>query len=150
MKSIHLLRFLSIASALLLCFTIGCSPPPGKDAKKEKGDATGIIGKTTTKVFEWDPDAGMEVVVEDGSDINIINRNMKVLGKVTHQIAQMKVKQSLELFRATEGRYPKSHEEFMDKVFKIYVVELPEPLTTCEYQYDVENHELLIVLKKKE
>ncbi len=151
MKSIQLLRFVSIASLLMLCITVGCNPPtPKKKVAKEKGTATGILNKTTTKVGEWDPDAGLEIVVEDGEDINMINRNMKTLGKVTHQVAQMKVKQSLELFRASEGRYPKSHEEFMSKVFKVYVEKLPEPLTTCEYQYDVENHELLIVKKKSE
>ena len=149
MKSIPLLRFTSIACALAICWTIGCVPPPKKAAKK-KGTATGIIGKTTKKVGEWDPDAGRELAVQDGSDINIINKNMKVLGKVTHQIGQMKVQQSLELFRATEDRYPKSHKEFMDKVFDVYVIELPEPLTTCEYQYDVENHQLLVVKKEKE
>jgi len=150
MKSIQLLRFVSVSLILVICCSVGCNPPARKKkAAKKKGTATGIINKTTTKVGEWDPDAGMEVVVEDGKDVNIINRNMKALGKVTHNVAQMKVKQSLELFRASEGRYPKSHEEFMSKVFKVYVEKLPEPLTTCEYQYDVENHELLIVKKKQ-
>ena len=149
MKSIQLLRFISIASLLMLCFTVGCNPPtPKKKVAKEKGTATGIIGKTTTKVGEWDPDAGQEIVVEDGEDINMINRNMKTLGKVTHQSAKWKVQRALEMFRATEGRYPESHEEFMKKVFHPGIKNLPEPITTCEYQYDVENHELLIVKKK--
>ena len=149
MKSNIIFRLLSAISALLLCFTLGCSPPPAKEAKKNDGGG-GIIGKTTNLVTEWDPDAGLEVVVEDGKDINMVNRNLKVLGKVTHQVGKLKVKQSLELFRASEGRYPKSHQEFMEKVFDVYVIELPQPLKTCEYQYDVDNHELLIVKKAKE
>ena len=149
MKSNHIYRLLSATLILLLCFSFGCGPQPKQAAKKKK-DAGGIVGKTTKLVTEWDPDAGREIVVEDGKDVNFINRNMKVLGKVTHQVGQMKVKQSLELFRASEGRYPESHEEFMNKVFDVYVIELPAPLTTCEYQYDVANHELLIVKKEKE
>jgi hypothetical protein len=151
MKSTQLLRFVSIASLLMLCFTVGCNPPtPKKKVAKEKGTATGILNKTTTKVGEWDPDAGLEIVVEDGEDINMINRNMKTLGKVNHKIAILRVQDGLNKYRALEGHYPKTYEEFMEKAFPTWIIKLPEPLTTCEYQYDVENHELLIVKKKSE
>lgn len=151
MNSNQITRLLSATSILLLCISFGCGPPPAKEAKKDK-DPGGIVGNTTRMVTEWDPNAGFEIVEEDGKDINIINRNLKTLGKVTHQVGQMKVQQSLELYRAGEGEgnYPKTHEEFMEKVFDVWVKELPAPLTTCEYQYDVENHRLLIVKKKKE
>ena len=150
MKSIQLLRFVSVASLLVFCFTIGCNPPtPQKKVAKEKGDPTGILNKTTTEVGEWDPDAGMEVVVEDGKDVNIINRNLSALGKTSDKIAKMKVQAALEQYRALEGHYPKNYEEFRDKFFPNWVEKLPMPRTTYEYQYDVENHELLIVKKKK-
>ena len=69
MKSNQIYRSLSATLILLFCFSIGCGPPPAKQAKKK--DAGGIIGKTTKLVTEWDPDAGREVVVEDLSLIHI-------------------------------------------------------------------------------
>jgi len=150
MKSIQLIRFFSIASLLIFCFTVGCNPPtPKKKVAKKKGDATGIFNKTTTEVGEWDPGAGFEVVVEDGEDVNMINRNLKGLGAASDMLAKMKVQAALEQYRALEGHYPKTYDEFKNKFFKNWVKDLPMPRTTCEYQYDVDNHELLIVKKKQ-
>ena len=57
---------------------------------------------------------------------------------------------ALNLFHTPRnGRYPKSHEEFMEKVIKANNIQLPQPVTTAEYQYDVENHELKVVDKVK-
>ncbi|QEG24490.1 hypothetical protein [Mariniblastus fucicola] len=148
MKSNQICRFLCLALALAVFSSIGCVPPSSKDDVAKKDKPKPIIGQTTSEISEWDPDAGQTIRV-DGEDVNIVNRNLKALSGASNTIAKMKVQQSLELFRATEGRYPKTFEEFMDKVFKVYVVDLPMPVTSCEYQYDVENHELLVVEKKK-
>ena len=144
-------RFFSAALILCLCIAVGCNPPtPKKKVAKEDRPAGGIIGQETTEVGEWDPDAGMEVVVENDGDVNIINRNMKAFGRTSDTIAKLKVKAALERYRALEGDYPKTYEEFKNKFFKNWVEKLPMPRTNSVYQYDVENHELLIVRKKKE
>jgi len=149
MKSNQIFRCFSAVSILLLCFACGCEPPTSdKGAEEEKPKS--IIGQTTKEVFEWKPDGGQQVREEGGDKVNIINHTRQGASYAIHEIARLKVKQSLELFRATEGRYPKTHQEFMEKVFDVYVQELPMPVTSCEYHYDVENHELLVVEKKKD
>ena len=74
---------------------------------------------------------------------------MRGASHAIHEIARLQIKQSVEMFRAVEGRYPESHEEFMEKVIKANGIKLPAPVTTAEYQYDVENHELLVVEKQE-
>ena len=63
------------------------------------------------------------------------------------------VPQLLGLFAATEGRYPKSHEEFWEKVIVANHFEpqanknapqLPELPAGHRYLYDVEKHELMV------
>lgn len=59
------------------------------------------------------------------------------------------VTHALNLFWGFEGRYPKSHEEFMEKVIKFNNITL-EPLEEpYEYQYNPEDHELYKVVKQE-
>jgi len=130
----------------MLCVAFGCNPPPAKKAEKEKPQP--ILGQTTQEIGEWDPNGGQQAHERD--EVNIVN-HVRVGGThAIHEVARLKVQQSVQLFWASEGRYPKSHEEFMKKVFDVYVKDLPAPVTSCEYQYDVENHTLVVVEKKKD
>lgn len=42
-------------------------------------------------------------------------------------------------------RYPKDHEEFMTQIIKANNINLPVLPGGRKYQYDVENHELVII-----
>ncbi|WP_146570339.1 hypothetical protein [Botrimarina hoheduenensis] len=54
----------------------------------------------------------------------------------------IQVEQALQLFWGFEGRYPNSHEEFMEKVVEFNELQL-EPLEEpYEYWYNAESHEL--------
>ena len=61
----------------------------------------------------------------------------------------MTVNQAVEMFRATEGRYPKDYQEFKSKVIEAKQIRLPVPGEGLEYQYDVQNHSLVVVKSKK-
>jgi len=147
MYSILANRFIAIVLLSSFCLAIGCGPPP-QAAKKKKPQ--GILGKRTQDIGEWDPDAERTLRQEGGDNVNIINHQSQTLSYAIHETARLQVKRALSYFNAETGRYPESHEEFMEKVVKKYGVKLPQPVTTAEYQYDVENHELLVVEKKKE
>lgn len=133
---------------LSLAVIIGCVPPPKAEEKKENDGGGGILNKTTKEVGEWNPNGGQKI--KETEEANMVNHIRVGAGFAIHEIARMKVEKSLQLFQAEHGRFPKSHDEFMKKVFDVYVLELPAPLTSCEYQYDVENHRLVVVEKKKE
>lgn len=150
MKSRQFNHFFAVASLLFLCFSFGCQPPETQEAVEKEKPQGGIFGKTVREVGEWDPNGGQKIREEGGDKVNFVNRSLQGASSAIQDVAQLKVKQSLELFRAEKGRYPKSHEEFMEDVFKRYVIELPMPVTSCEYQYDVENHQLLLVEKKEQ
>jgi hypothetical protein len=52
----------------------------------------------------------------------------------------------LNTFKATNGRFPNSHEEFMQKIIKDYDVVLPELPEGDTYKYNPETHTLEVQL----
>lgn len=130
----------------ITCFA-GCAENPLATPKKPK--AQPILGKKTQEIGEWDPEAGRKLREDGGKNTNIVNYPLQGAASAIHGIAKIEVQQAISFFHAAEGRYPKSHQEFMEKVIKANGIKLPEPVTTAEYQYDVENHELLVIEKQK-
>lgn len=133
----------TLLAAILIMISVGCSPPEPKKSN------TGIIGKETNKIGEFDPAANRELQIEDGSGVNIVTGAMGALGPAADKIAMLRIQQEVELYRAEFGNYPKDHEEFMEKIIIAKNVMLPEPRTNLEYQYDVANHKLVLVKKQK-
>jgi hypothetical protein len=56
----------------------------------------------------------------------------------------IQIPQALGLFRATEGRLPKSHEEFMEKIIKANQIKLPELPAGMVYRFNTELGELWV------
>lgn len=61
-----------------------------------------------------------------------------------HSMIFNNMKHSLDLFNATEGRYPNSHEEFMTTIIQANQIALPELDPGVEYLYDPEDHQLKV------
>ncbi|NOY41334.1 MAG: hypothetical protein GXP26_05800 [Planctomycetes bacterium] len=53
-------------------------------------------------------------------------------------------KHALNLYWGTNGYYPKTHDEFMEKIIKFNQIQLPELDEGVEYIYDPEDHTLKI------
>ena len=63
----------------------------------------------------------------------------------------MQIPQALSLFQASEGRYPNSEEEFMQKIIQANRIVLPKLPEGDSYVYDVASHTLMVrSLKPKE
>ena len=136
---------LLIVTGLLVSISLaGCDTP-----KNVKGD---VIGKTTTEIGEFDPEQGAKVSDGKMESTNPLNplAPMKAYKPAVEKIMKLQVQQALNLYNATEGNYPKTHEEFMEKVVKPYGVKLAKLPGDWVYQYDVANHELVVVEQKKE
>ncbi len=56
----------------------------------------------------------------------------------------IQIPQALGLFRASEGRFPKSHQEFMDKIIKANQIKLPELPEGMVYRFNTELGELWV------
>jgi len=80
---------------------------------------------------------------------SILNLPTPAIGKTTDFViettAKLQIEQAIEQYKALNGNYPKSHEEFMEEVIKKGDIQLNAPPAGKKYQYDVENHELKVV-----
>ncbi|MGI6401022.1 MAG: hypothetical protein ACOX0A_02755 [Thermoguttaceae bacterium] len=66
-------------------------------------------------------------------------------------VFDMQIPQALSLFQASEGRYPNSEEEFMQKIIQANRIVLPKLPEGDSYVYDVASHTLMVrSLKPKE
>ena len=125
---------------MLTLLAAGCLEP---EPKKEKPKKEGVIGQVTQDIGKANPDAqeaDMQVKLEDG-----LAGYGKAYGSAVGKIAKLQIKQSLELYRAEHGNYPKTHDEFMQQIIKRQNLELPKLPGGRQYQYDVDKHELIIV-----
>ena len=143
MKSQLLKSFYSIACCLPICFFVllsGCEKPP----VAEKPESESIIGKTTQDIGEYDGDAEIAdlQVDKNSSPVGAAAGTYKfALGKTS----EFAIQKSLQLYNAQHGEYPKDHAEFMAKIVKANNIRLPVLPGKLRYQYDVENHKLVVV-----
>ena len=56
----------------------------------------------------------------------------------------IKIPKAMELFKATENRSPKSHEEFMQRIIKDNDIVLPQLPGSRRYVYDPKTGELMV------
>jgi hypothetical protein len=59
-------------------------------------------------------------------------------------VFQIQVPHALNLYWGEHGEYPKSHDEFMEKVIQFNMIQLPQLPEGARYLYDVESHTLMV------
>ena len=137
-----MLRMSQIALFLGLMAAAGCVDSSNKPADDNKG----IFGKKTQDIGEFDPNKANQVASDQkirASDP--ITAPLSAYGPMVESLSKSQIKQALEIFRATEDRYPKDHAEFMERIIKENNIQLPVLPYKGKYVYDVENHELMVV-----
>ena len=67
------------------------------------------------------------------------------LQNAREQIPQLAIQHAINLFHASEGRYPDSFEEFMSRIIDENRIQLPQLAKGLAWQYDVAGHQLLVV-----
>lgn len=133
-------------SLLLVVFFAGCVDQQAQDATAKPNEPGELARpKTTDEIGEFDPAADNEIVDTDVKISNPITGALEAYGPLKQQISGMAVTQAVEMFRATEGRYPKTYDEFISKVVEANRIRLPVPGNGLQYQYDVQNHSLVVV-----
>ena len=70
---------------------------------------------------------------------------LQAYGPIVEQLSKGAIAQALNLFNASEGRYPNSYDEFMTRIIKENNIQLPVLPGGKKYQYDVEKHELVVI-----
>lgn len=128
--------------SLLVLLLVGCADPEAAP-KVEPEKRQGIVGRTTQDIGEAQPGAAqadLQVKPESG-----LLAPLGSYGYAVSQVAKLQIKQSVELYKAEHGHYPKSHEVFMKDIIQRYNIQLPVLPGGRQYQYDVDNHELIVV-----
>lgn len=130
-----------ITTAILACAITGCT----KIESEPEPEQQSIFKQKTQDVGEFDPDAGREV-----SDSKIRAdtpglAGLQAYGPMVEKISKTTIDYHLQIFNATNGRYPEDHDEFMSEIIKKNNIQLPVLPAKHTYQYDVENHKLVVV-----
>ena len=125
------------------CMKIDSSAEDATEIEAEQKPKPGL--RTTDEIGEFDPAAENNLADTEVKVTNPITGPLEAYGPLRLQVAELGIQQAVEMFRATEGRYPKNHDEFMQRVIKANKIRLPEPNAGQRYQYDVENHKLVVV-----
>lgn len=61
---------------------------------------------------------------------------------------EIAVPHALELYKATEGNVPQSHEEFMEKIIQANQIKLPQLPEGHRYQFDPMTEQLMVIRPK--
>ena len=62
-------------------------------------------------------------------------------------VFEIVIPKNMQLFQATNGRFPKSHEEFMKEIVEFGQIQLPELPEGGRYVYDPKTHQLMVESK---
>lgn len=129
---------------LILVLTVaGCGMKSIDEQTKKSPNS--IIGKTTQNVGAFDPNAGSKVSDSKIHATDPITAPTSAYGPMVEQISKLYIDQAIQHFEVNEGRYPKDLDEFMEKIIRPNNIKLPVLPGGKQYQYDVENHKLVVV-----
>ncbi len=113
--------------------------------KQTQKSPNSIIGKTTTDIGQFDPNAGQKVSDSKIHATDPITSGTSAYGPMLERISKTHIEHAVRLFEGENGRYPKDYDEFMEKIIKANKIELPVLPGGKKYQYDEANHALVVV-----
>ena len=137
------MRNIILATTILSAGCGGLLSPEAADPEREK--KTSIIGKKTQEIGEFDAKADVEVSDSKIRATNPLTYAVEARQPMIEKIMKSHIQHAVRLFEAVNARYPKDHEEFMEKVIKANNIKLEELGGGWKYQYDVDAHELRVV-----
>ena len=135
----HLLRFLFAGGCCLAL--VGCEPMPTASTPAEPATSPAM---ESMKAQVGSGIKGRSLDNETGVG-KMISAPVSAFFAVKERVAfDIQIPQALGLFRASEGRFPKSHEEFMEKIVKANQIKLPELPPGMVYRFNTELGELWV------
>lgn len=131
---------------------IGLLALPGcMQSLEEQAKPTGsIIGQKTQDIGAFDPNEKQRVSTSEVKVSDPVLGPLEAYGPMIEQISKLHIDHAINLFHAENGRYPKDHDEFMTRIIKANDIKLPVLPGKLKYEYDVENHKLVVVEKLPE
>ena len=146
-KLSHITGFVAVFQLAILL--IGCGQEPSAKPAKQKQS---ILKQKTQKIGKYDPAAGRKVSDSKVRASNPITGPLEAYGPMIEQISKTHIDHGIALYHAEHGRYP-TYDEFMTQVIQVGKpggIQLPMLPGKMEYQFDEENHKLVVVHPKGE
>lgn len=162
-------RLLSVMSAsCVLALALGCSEPVPMEGIQQTPSA-----ETKVESASVETESTPEESTESEEEYQLKKAGVGATGKGQYGVAteqpmsiittpvstyfyaqektvfDMQIPQALNLFQASEGRYPDSEEEFMNKIVKANMIVLPKLPEGNSYVYDAPTHTLMVRTVKK-
>jgi hypothetical protein len=131
------------AICLILAAACGCGMKSLEEQTKKSPNS--IVGKTTQNVGQFDPNANAKVSNSKINATDPITAPTSAYGPMLEKISKSHIEHALNLYQASEGHFPKDYDEFMTHIIKANNIQLPVLPGGKQYQYDVENHRLVVI-----
>jgi hypothetical protein len=126
----------------------GCAPedlPPPPPAERAAVQATPAPAATEPPVTERVAAAVGVGRKGRGYEEGMVTTPVATLFAVKEKLAfEIMIPHALELYKATEGHAPESHEEFMEKIVKFNQIQLPALPPGHRYVYDPKSERLMV------
>ncbi len=152
-RAIHTL-FLSSALAAMTCAGIGCQPNNSNSASTVIGDPGSAPGGDAAPAAPSAQKASSAVVkagakLRDNSDAQkmITGAPGVLLDFKADSVFDLQIAPLIQQFKASEGRVPKNHAEFMAKIIEPNNLTLPVLIDGLVYQFNPEKEELWVYPK---
>jgi hypothetical protein len=140
-----MIRRTYIASAALACCAlVGCDA--FKDPKAKAQAAKPAVEQAPPEMEKVKADVGVGKKGASLRDENQLIAGPAVAYFNTREkvVFQIQIPHALNLYNAENGFYPKSHDEFMEKIVEFNQIKLPQLPDGAKYVYDVESHTLMV------
>jgi|SRR5579864_4197162 len=161
------IRHAGMASVAALIFLAGCEGEsrvltrPGNGQGQAQADDEGspaarggkiklrpVIGKTTQDIRAAEPElrnGGAKIATMKVTAKDPITLQGNVYVTSIGRISVMKIQHALDLYYATNEKYPKDLKEFMEEIIQPNGIRLPTLPYYQEYAYDEKEHKLVIL-----
>jgi hypothetical protein len=119
----------------------GCEEPRQPTTKP-------IIGQRTQEVRNAAPELqkpGVRAVMPKITAKDPITLTGNAYVSTIGKLSIMAIQQAVDLYHATNDRYPKDYDEFMNEIIKANNIALPQLPLYQKYAYDEKEHKLIIL-----
>ena len=124
----------------LIAWGLGCAPPAASPPATPAAPAEAVTQKAVAGVGKQGQslrnDTGVAKMIS-GPASTLFNVQQKA-------VLELQIPHALNLFQAAEGRFPKSHEEFMQSIVQANNLVLPELPAGAVYRFNTEKGELWV------
>ena len=146
----------SLAVAFISCLVVaGCEEE--MRSKKKKAAATTpppapaddgfIVGKRTQDIRQAEPELqkGAQVATQKNTAKDPITLQGNAYVTMIGKTSILEIEHAMNLYKATNDRYPKDYEEFMAEIIKANNIALPKLPSYQKYGYDEKEHKLIVL-----